>query len=363
MLNLRCVLFTSLSAGVLALCAGGTAHAIEATAPTRDIAGAADPAWLKRYEGSHIVGFERRAFDAVTFPASKLLPVPGQSDAHNNAVVAPRKTRTAEGTYTRLLYVAPQDRSPIEVIRGYIDEIKSSGGKLLYGCQDLACGGSLEGNDHGGGTQGLLEKLYPQKRLKDKAWSNGYCATSGKPSEQRYILAKMPTGGSEATLGILVYSLDAGTYCDALDERTVALVVAVEAKPREKKMVMVSADEMAKALDDTGRIALYGIHFDTNKSAVKPESRPTLEQIAAMLKRHQKLALDVVGHTDNIGGGDYNRGLSKRRADAVVAALVEDHGIAPARLVAKGAGMDKPLAPNTDEAGRAKNRRVELVKR
>ncbi|HXH01192.1 MAG TPA: OmpA family protein, partial [Xanthomonadaceae bacterium] len=309
----------------------------EATVPTQDIAGAADPAWLKRYEGSYIVSYEKRRFDAVNFPASKLLPVPDQSDSHNNSVVAPRRKVTAEGAYTRLVYVTPEDRSPLEVIRGYIDEIKSQGGKLLYGCQDASCGGDMHGNDHGGGTQGLLEKLYPQKRVKDEPWTTGHCATTGTPSEQRYILARLPTATSEATIGILVYSLDAGPYCDALNERTIALVVAVEAKPREKKMVAVGADEMAKALADDGRISLYGLYFDTNKSAVKPESRPTMEQIAALLKRQPTLSVDVVGHTDNVGGGAYNKGLSKRRADAVVAALVEDYGIDPSRVSPKGA--------------------------
>ncbi|HXH01516.1 MAG TPA: OmpA family protein [Xanthomonadaceae bacterium] len=332
----------------------------EATVPTQDIAGAADPAWLKRYEGSYIVSYEKRRFDAVNFPASKLLPVPDQSDSHNNSVVAPRRKVTAEGAYTRLVYVLPEDRSPLEVIRGYIDEIKSGGGRLLYGCQDQACGGDLVGNNHGGGTQGLLEKLYPQKRVKDAEFGNGHCATTSDILEQRYLLARM---GDGTVLGVLAYAIGNDLYCKAFNDRTGVLVVAVEPKAREKKMVAVSADEMAKALADDGRISLYGLYFDTNKSAVKPESRPTMEQIAALLKRQPTLSVDVVGHTDNVGGGAYNKGLSKRRADAVVAALVEDYGIDPSRVSPKGAGMDKPLAPNTDEAGRAKNRRVELVKR
>ena len=75
------------------------------------------------------------------------------------------------------------------------------------------------------------------------------------------------------------------------------------------------------------------------------------------------LSLSVVGHTDNVGGADANLKLSRRRADAVVAALVEDDGIDEARLESSGAGMTKPVASNDDEQGRAKNRRVELVKR
>ncbi len=197
------------------------------------------------------------------------------------------------------------------------------------------------------------------------AFSNGNCATTADVTEQRYILAKIPGGSGvgERTLGVLTYSIEDDLYCKALNGRTGILVVTMEAKARENKMVIVTAHEMAKALENDGRISLYGIHFEFNKSAVKPESRPVLEQIAKLLKAQPKLALDVVGHTDNVGGDKYNLALSQRRADAVVAALVEDHGVDGDRLEPSGAGVGKPVASNDDEAGRAKNRRVELVKR
>jgi OOP family OmpA-OmpF porin len=338
-----------------------------ATIPTEDIAKAADLPWLKRYEGSYIVSYEQRRFDAISFPASKLLVDEGSDarDAKNNRIAAAKRGVSVEGQYTRLLYVAPEDRSPLEVMRNYIDEIRAGGGKLLYGCRDEGCGGDMVGNGSGGGTQGLLGKLYPAKRVKDEYNSTGYCASASDPTEQRYVLATLPDAdGGEHTLAIYVYAFDDGyPYCGALNERTGVLVVAIEPKAREKKMVTVTADEMAQALAAEGRISLYGIYFDFNKSAVKPESAPTLEQIAALLKAQPKLALDVVGHTDNVGGADYNRKLSQRRADAVVAALVEGYAIDDSRLTPGGAGMDKPVADNGSEEGRAKNRRVELVKR
>ncbi len=337
----------------------------DATVPTKDIAGAKDPPWLKRYEGSFIISYDHRGFDAVDFPASVLVKrEPEQSDTYNNFVYGAKKVVKAEGEYTRLVYLAPEDRSPLEVMRNYVELVKSAGGKALYGCQDVGCGGGLNGNDHGGSSQGLMEKIYPQNRLKDEPFSNGHCATGGTPTEQRYIVATLPDGsGGERTLGIYVYTIGTGSYCEALTNRTGILVVAIEPKARENKMVTVTSSEMAKALAADGHIALYGLYFDTNKSAVKPESKPTLEQIAALLKSQPKLLLSVVGHTDNVGGDKYNLGLSQRRADAVIAALVEDYGIDPERLQAKGAGMSKPLASNDDDTGRAKNRRVELVKR
>lgn len=337
----------------------------DATIPTRDIAGAKDPAWLKRYEGSVIVSYEHRSFDAVDFPVSQLHAVPGDNaqDRYNNQVMTAKATHPAEGEYTRLVYIAPEDRSPLELMRNYIDEIKRNGGTLLYGCQDQACGGAMVGNDHGGGTQGLLEKLYPQARVKDAAFSNGRCATTENLAEERYLLATMPTGAGEATLAVLTYSLDADGYCAALNGRTGVLLIAIQSKAREQKMVTVTASDMAKALASEGHIALYGLYFDTNKSVVKPESRATLDQIARLLKQQPTLAVSVVGHTDNVGAADANLKLSKRRADAVANALVEDYGIDESRLQASGAGMTQPVASNADEGGRAKNRRVELVRR
>ncbi len=110
------------------------------------------------------------------------------------------------------------------------------------------------------------------------------------------------------------------------------MVDIIEAKAHEKKMVTVPSAEMAKAIADTGRIALYGIYFDFNKAEVKPESDPTIEQVAKLLKETPALKLLVAGHTDNVGGFSFNMDLSQRRAAAVVSALSARHGIAKDRL-------------------------------
>lgn len=348
---------------LLCLIFASTAWA-DATDPTRDIDGASDPAWLKRYEGSFIVSHEQRNFDAMTFPASPLLLVPEQTDAYNNVVYRAKNNRDVEGEYTRLLYITPRERSPLEVMRNYLDLVEEGGGKTIYRCTDTDCGGNLEGNDHVTGHQGIIEQIYPQARVKDEMFSNGKCTSGSAPREQHYSLVTLPDGsGGERTLGILTFQVGEKSYCDALVNRTAVLVVAVSPKARERKMVTVSSGEMAKALDATGNIALYGIQFDTNKSSLKPDSTATLAQIAKLLQDKPALKLDVVGHTDNVGDAAANLTLSQRRASAVVVSLVENHGIDEARLNARGEGLGKPLADNATEAGRAKNRRVELVKR
>ena len=336
----------------------------DATEPTKDLPGSSDPAWLKRFEGSFIISYEHRTFDAIDFPASKLVvDTSERRDAMNNQLAIAPRTVHAEGEYTRLLYIAPEQASPLEVIRNYINEIKANGGQLVYGCRDEGCGGSMEGNTHGGGTQGLLEQLYPSKRIKDADFSNGKCASGGDPTEQRYILAQLPDGsGGMRSVAVYTFGLEGDVYCTAQKDRTGVLVVAISPKPLQNKMVTVTSDEMKRALETAGHIALYGLYFDTNKSQVKPESKPTLEQIANLLKQMPNLRLGVVGHTDDVGDDASNLRLSQRRADAVVAALVEDYGIAESRLSPSGAGETKPVTPNTNDAGRAKNRRVELVK-
>ncbi len=143
-----------------------------------------------------------------------------------------------------------------------------------------------------------------------------------------------------------------------------SVVVVVEAKAMETdKIVFVDASAMQAALTTSGRIALYGVLFDTDKADIKPESKRTLDEIAAFLRDNPTLKVVVTGHTDSQGTFEHNVALSERRAVAVVAALVQQHGIPAARLTAFGAGMAAPVAANDDEAGRSKNRRVELVKR
>ena len=134
----------------------------------------------------------------------------------------------------------------------------------------------------------------------------------------------------------------------------------------EKKVMAQSIEADAAAFSNdiraTGHAAVYGINFDTGKSTIKPESAQSIGEIAKLLKADPSLKIHVVGHTDNVGDIDANIKLSQDRAEAVLQALVRDHGIAPARLRAYGCGQFAPVASNDTEEGRAKNRRVELVK-
>lgn len=107
-------------------------------------------------------------------------------------------------------------------------------------------------------------------------------------------------------------------------------------------------------------MALY-VNFDTDKATLRPDAAPTLAEVQKLLQQNPQLRLAVQGHTDNAGTPPHNQQLSEQRAQAVVASLTQA-GIAASRLQAAGFGQTKPLADNTTEEGRARNRRVELVK-
>ena len=130
---------------------------------------------------------------------------------------------------------------------------------------------------------------------------------------------------------------------------------------REGMQQVITADAMATAIDRDGFIAL-DIHFATGKADVLSESKATGDQVVTLLKKRPKLTVGVEGHTDNTGSAAANKALSQARAKSV-ADLVASTGISSNRLDPVGYGQERPIADNRLENGRAKNRRVEMVKR
>jgi OmpA-OmpF porin, OOP family len=133
---------------------------------------------------------------------------------------------------------------------------------------------------------------------------------------------------------------------------------------KEKQMEQVmtaNADGWAQQINQSGRVSVYGINFDTGKSTIRPDSEPALNEVVKLLQANPSWAMVVAGHTDNVGAQAANLTLSRDRAQSVISWL-SLHGVAGARLVPAGFGDTRPIADNQDEAGRQKNRRVDLVK-
>ena len=135
----------------------------------------------------------------------------------------------------------------------------------------------------------------------------------------------------------------------------------IEEKPFEASIKAPVASALKAALDKDGRVALY-VNFDFAKAVLQPDAAPVIAQVVKLLQDDPALKLSIEGHTDNVGGDDYNMKLSAARAAAVVAAVTAQ-GVGKDRLGSRGFGAGKPIADNASGEGRAKNRRVELVKR
>lgn len=167
-------------------------------------------------------------------------------------------------------------------------------------------------------------------------------------TDGRVVCARIEKGGAKTYVQASAFN-DGANY----------ELIIVEAG-RMNQEVVADAAVLRQGIAAEGKVAVYGIYFDSGKSTVKAESEPTLVQVVKLLTQNPQLKVLVVGHTDATGTFDANLKLSADRAAAVVAALVE-RGIAAGRLKPHGAGATCPVATNRTEDGKRKNRRVELV--
>jgi outer membrane protein OmpA-like peptidoglycan-associated protein len=316
-----------------------------ASAQEKDVPGSKDHPLISRYAGSVIVGYDTKEYDELVLPLAGIF-----YDENINQAV-PAKSQKVEGKLTRILYLAPEGRSTLEIFRNYENELKRAGFQVLYSCS----------GDKGCGERGdlMYQFIYPQERQLRNLPDLEYVFSF--PKNQRYLAAKLarPDGDVYVSLYMAVNDFDIPQW---MYQRITVLLEVVEAKPMEAGMVKVDASAMAKDIATAGRVAIYGIYFDTDKADLKPESKPTLAEIAKLLKQDPALKLYVVGHTDGVGSLEHNMDLSRRRAEATVKTLVSEYGVDPKRLKPFGVGPLAPMASNDTEQGRAKNRRVELVK-
>ena len=277
----------------------------------QDARGSSDHPVLSRYPGSRIQTYSQVDFDRY----------PLALGVENNR---PSNVQNIEGKVTKIGYVNPTGRSAVEIYRNYDEALKKAGFEMLWSCEANACG----------------QPMY---------WNpvNGLTA-SGSLRENRYLTVRGKVGDQTVTVAIAVNA-------------TGTTVHIIEAKAMEGGLVTASAAELAAGLDRDGHISVYNIYFDTGKADLRPESKPALDEVAALLKNRAGLRLMVVGHTDSTGAHDLNMRLSADRAAAVVKALTGTYGVAAVRLSAHGAGPLAPVASNRTDEGKAKNRRVDLV--
>ena len=285
-----------------------------AASPARaqdDQEGCRDHPLFTRFPGMYLSDCQRNQFDLRAFPV-------GQMKAGKETL----DSVEVEGAVEFLHYQVKDGVTPpsgLQILRNFENAAKKAGG-------------TIEGQ-----WPGWCKAMYDGERMPNMG--NG-CTSFA-------LTMKFVKGGKETWVFLQASERD-GNYQMTISER--------EAMKQE-----VAVNELADKLDKDGFVALY-VNFDTGKATIRPDSAKTLDDAAAALKTVPAMKVEVGGHTDNVGAPEANQKLSQERAQAVMTALVQ-RGIPAARMTAKGYGQTTPVADNRTEDGRAKNRRVELVRK
>lgn len=309
-----------------------------AQAQQPDSPGSEDHPMVTRYTGSFIDGMEIHDWDEFVLPL-------GPAVWNDDGIKVAKEQEILEGRITRILYRGPDEKSTLDILRNYQSALEGAGFETLYTC----------GKDCGNNFSMLLYGPMEMRILETDTSGGAFDI----PQDVRYLAAKLVDGSRTVHVALLT-AFDNGF--GNLSKRPVTLLQIIEAKSMDTGMVTVDAEAIGKGIDATGHMAIYGVLFDTDSSKIKPDSDPVLSEIAKLLGTRPDLKLLIVGHTDNQGDFEYNMNLSSQRANSVVRYLIEHHGIDSGRLNSAGVGYLAPVASNDSPDGRAKNRRVELVK-
>ncbi|PTT93096.1 hypothetical protein DBR42_00685 [Pelomonas sp. HMWF004] len=333
--------FTSLTLATAAL----------ADAPKADVARSADHPVLKRFTGSVLAGYAQQDWDARSFPDAS-----GVSKTEDQFA----RPVNIEGKVTRLYYLAPLGKSPLEVYRNYQQALAAAGFKTTWQCESEVQGCTkayfaLDGYERGKGmrwAEGDLPAAGGEHS--GSAWP---LAMALSQQQARMTVGTLASGGR--TLNLLLFTSMAE---NEHTHRAATYIEIVEPKAMPTGQVTVDAKAIGQGLQAEGRVTLTGLFFDTGKTELKPESKAQLDAMADLLKSQPALKAWVVGHTDNVGSFEANEKLSLARAQAVVAALTAaPYKVDAKRVMPKGLASLAPVAGNGDDAGKARNRRVELV--
>lgn len=308
----------NLLSGLMLIVTAASVHAA-------DVAGAKDHPLVTRYAGSEILKYQAKEFDRYVAPT-------GPSESSHRG---PTSSQAYEGRITRLHYRAPVGRTALEVFRNYELSLRNGGFTEVHSCLDKACGREFSY------ALGVPAIMHHAER------------------DQKYLAVKLTRPEGEVV--VVLYTVAAYGVGGVNKNRVFTQLDIIEVKAMQTGQVQVDAAAMAREIAAKGRVALYGIYFDTNRAEVKPESKSALDEIGNLLKQNPTLKLLVVGHTDSAGDYAYNLELSRKRAESVVQVLTRQYGIVSARLKSTGVAYAAPVASNRAEDGRAKNRRVELV--
>lgn len=306
-------------------------------AHTEDAAGSEDHPLITRYPASVISWYDQEEFLPYSIAVG---PVTGYRAIDDWIDV--------EGKLTRINYDLMGERSFYEVYANYAGALKKAGFEVLAEGHVMA---GERSNDVGSNQ---FTEVHFRKNVIPPGGSRLFQGSSTSGG-RAFFAGKLSRAEGDVYAVVSVFQHRA--------DWVVTFVDIIETRAMEDDMITVDADFMSKEIQSVGKVVLYGIHFEHDKATIMPESKPQLDEIAKFLKDEPEMKVWVVGHTDGTGSLDYNLKLSAERAASVVKALTGDYGIAGDRLDPHGVGPLVPVASNEGDAGRGKNRRVELVER
>lgn len=253
--------------------------------------------------------------------------------------------KITEGRLISRLYRKPPEKSNYEVFRSYEKEIAAAGFELIAALGDNSRVELLARSINDKTANNFLQRNYQADGKSVGVGTKALVATQA----QQYIAARKQVNGVDIL--IVVSTSRSGNY----------VIEQLESAAMEQETVQLTLENLNNRIDRDGRIAIYGINFDSNSAVIKAESANTIETIVSYLRQNPQRSFYVVGHTDDEGTLQHNMSLSHARAEAVVAAIVAALPQAESRLTAHGVGPLSPVATNTQADGRGLNRRVELV--
>ena len=346
--------FAVLAAFLAALCS-----IVSCLAAAPDAPGAKDTPQVKRVTGSQIVLYKFKAYDEMNLPLEAV-------GIGEGGKFKDTKRLHVEGAHTILYYLMPVDVGTLEVVHQYASELKEQHGAEALWAPDGET--PLVDPDTSSNSSQFVKRTYPDV----ESLGLGYFHFFNSEAKRYASFKGKNANGGDLYVSVFAFPLKSVEGNNAPEkfvemtksarDQTMARVDIIETKPMAARMSVVKAEEITDGVAKTGHVAIYGVYFDTDKADLKPESKDALTEMAQAIKAAGagKKFL-IVGHTDNQGAFEYNQTLSARRAKAVTEALARDYGLAPGSVVSVGVGMAAPVASNADEAGRAKNRRVEIV--
>ena len=293
---------------------------------------------ISRYPGSAIGQYEEQKYTTYNIAVG---PQTGYKQI--------KEWIKAEGKITRIYYVVKGQTTLTEIYRNYLTAFNKGSFKIL--AQGIDDKRNTSQNIGGRTFLGTFYENNPFPVDKDIRLLHGSSTSGGSC----YIAAHLKTPDGD------VYVVVGGTQYKT-DEK-VLMIDVLEKTIMEDDLISINANEMLKSIQTIGKVALYDIFFDFDKTDVKPESKPALEEVAKLMQANPAINLYVVGHTDMQGTFQYNMNLSERRAAAIIEELVKNYSIQASRLTAAGVGSLAPVSTNKTEKGRKLNRRVELVEK